>query len=73
MSNYPVMRSTGAEGVMGVLVGIERRAVPTAKAVEGAVRHKGLTVRSAESAGKRCVNIFSNLGPEQKWKPRTSV
>lgn len=41
MSNYTVTRSAGTERPVGVLVGIERRAVPTAKAGGGAVRNKG--------------------------------
>lgn len=70
-SNHPIMRSTGTEGRVGALVGIERRAVPSAKAVEEAVGHRELTVRSVECAGKQCIHIFSNLEPEWRWKPRT--
>lgn len=57
----------------GSSCGHRKRVVPAAKAGEGAVRHKGLTVRSADHAGKQCVNIFSNSGPERRWKPRARV
>ena len=41
MSNYTITRSAGTERPVGVLVGMERRAVPTANVVGGAVRNKG--------------------------------
>lgn len=43
---------------------------PLPRLVEEAVGHKELAVRSVECAEKCCVKIFSNLGPEWRWKPR---